>query len=297
MLLVLLWSGLARADELTTELRGSRWDLAAEGQLGVSLQRLGALADVKLRAKRGLYASDSDVFRDNFVSLGPSVQVSPVFAHAGVQVELQPASFVRVSAGYHFIGYFGAFGSLREPSACAGASALAKSDPRCDFHPITFDDEPPGTTATGHRLWVEGTLMGKMGPVIAVASARLERWMMSTPGEFWVNELSGLPLRRADHSVSGGGAVLYEVLRPAGRQPELLAGIADELAWAAGTDALWNRVGPVLSLRAPRWGSMRDVTAQAAVLFYTHERYLSGGPYVCLALSATTPDVLAVSPR
>lgn len=291
----LLLASAARAEApaptVEAERRPSGWAVAAEGQLGLTLNRLGALADLKLRAKRPLYASDSEFFQDNFVSLGPSLQVSPVFAHVGAQVELQPASFARLSAGYHYVGYFGTyFGSLRQPTGCADAAALPAGDSRCDFHPITFDDEPPGQLGDGHRLWVEGTLMGKVGPVIVAGSARLERWLMNTPGEFWVNELSGLPLRRADTSLTGGGAVLYELLRALGPRPELLVGAADELAWGVGTNALWNRVGPVVSLRAPRWGSMRDVTAQVAVLFYTHERYLAGGPYLALALSAVTPD-------
>lgn len=300
VLVTMLLAGSAGAEAPSAAVEAQRhpsgWELATEGQLGLSLNRLGALVDLKLRAKRPLYASDSEFFRDNFVSLGPSLQLSPIFAHAGAQVDLQPASFVKLSAGYHSVGYFGTyFGSLRQPTGCENAASLAASDPRCDFHPITFEDEPPGQLGDGHRLWVEGTLMGKVRPVIAVGSARVERWLMNTPGEFWVNELSGLPLRRADTSLTGGGAVLYELLHPEGARPELLVGAADEFAWAVGTNALWNRVGPVVSLRAPHLGAWREVTAQLAVLLYTHERYLAGGPYLALAVSTVTPDFLAPS--
>ena len=93
---------LPRAEHST-----SGWDVAAEGQLGLSLQRLGMLADLKLRAKRTLYLSDSEFFHDNFLSVGLATQLSPVFAHAGVQLDVQPASFIKLSAGYHFVGYFG----------------------------------------------------------------------------------------------------------------------------------------------------------------------------------------------
>lgn len=272
------------------------WDVAGEGQLGFSLGRLGALADLKLRAKRGLYLSDSEFFQDNSLTLALSGQVSPIFGHAGAQLDFQPASFVKLSGGYHFVGYFGAMGSLRQPTGCSGLSSIDSAETRCDFHPIGFEDNPEGIASTGHRLWAEATLMGRVGPVIVVGGTRLERWLMNSPGEFWVNELYGLAQAKADTTITGGGALLYAVLDAEGRRPELLIGAADELAWALKSDAFYNRVGPVVSLRAPRWGPWREVTAQLAVLFYTHERYLSGLPYVALAVSAATPNFIRSTP-
>ena len=115
---------------------------------------------------------------------------------------------------------------------------------------------------------------------------------MNSPGEFWVNELYGVAQSRSDTVLSCGGALLYAVMDAEGRRPELLLGAADDLAWSVGTDSFYNRVGPVASLRAPKWGALREVTAQLAVLFYTHERYLAGAPYVALALSAATPNFI-----
>lgn len=268
------------------------WDVAAEGQLAFSLQRLGMLADLKLRAKRTLYLSDSEFFHDNFLSVGLSTQVSPVFAHAGAQVDFQPASFVKLSGGYHFVGYFGSMGSLRMPTNCSGLSSIAKDDTRCDFHPIGFEDVPDGIASSGHRLWLEAQLMGRVGPLIAVGGLRAERWLMNSPGQFWVNELYGVVQSKNDTVLSGGGALLYAVLDAEGRRPELLVGAADDLAWSLGPDSFYNRVGPVASVRAPKWGPFREVTAQVAVLFYTHERYLAGTPSVALAVSAATPNFI-----
>lgn len=269
------------------------WDLAAEGQLALSLQRLGMLADVKLRAKRGLYLSDSEFFADNALTFALTTQVAPVFVNAGAQVDFQPASFVKLSGGYHFVGYFGAMGSLRQPTGCSGLSTIAATETRCDFHPIAFEDNPEGSAETGHRLWLEAQLMGRVGPIIVAGGVRAERWLMNSPGEFWVNELYGLAQARSDTVISGGGALLYAVMNPEGRRPELLLGAADELAWSLGPDSFYNRVGPVAMLRVPKWGPWREVTAQVAVLFYTHERYLAGSPYVALALSAATPNFLS----
>lgn len=282
----------AVAAELPQARTTSRWDIAAEGQLAFSLQRLGMLADLKLRAKRTLYLSDSEFLHDNFLSVGLTTQLSPVFAHAGAQVDFQPASFVKLSGGYHFVGYFGSMGSLRMPTDCGGLSRVTKGEARCDFHPIGFEDVPEGIASTGHRLWLEAQLMGRVGPLIAVGGARAERWLMSSPGEYWVNELYGVVQSRSDTVISGGGALLYAVMDAEGRRPELLVGAADDLAWSLGPDSFYNRVGPVAMLRAPRWGPLREVTAQLAVLFYTHERYLAGTPYLALAVSAATPNFL-----
>lgn len=287
----------ARAEEaIVKEVPSPTWDLAGEGQLAFSLQRLGMLADLKLRARRGLYLSESEFFHDNALTFALSGQVSPIFGHAGAQLDFQPASFVKLSGGYHFVGYFGAMGSLRQPTGCTGLRTIGTDETRCDFHPIGFEDNPDGISSTGHRLWAEAQLMGRVGPIIAVGGARLERWLMSSPGEFWVNELYGLAQARSDTTLTGGGALLYAVLDAQGRRPELLVGAADELAWAIGSDALYNRVGPVASLRVPKWGPWREVTAQLAVMFYTHERYLAGLPYVALAVSAATPNFLRSTP-
>jgi hypothetical protein len=293
---VALVACVASAEEVTVVAEGPQpaptWDLAAEGQLGFSLQRLGMLADLKLRAKRQLYLSDSEFFKDNFVNVALTTQVAPNLAHAGVQVDVQPASFLKLSGGYHFVGYFGTLGTLRQPTNCTGLSRLAATDTRCDFHPIGLEDNPAGIGSTGHRLWAEATLMGRVGPVIAVGTLRAERWMMNSPGQYWVNELYGLAQARSDTVITGGGALLYAVMDAEGRRPELLVGAADDLGWSLATDSFYNRVGPVASLRAPKWGPFREATAQLAVLFYTHERYLVGSPYVALALSAATPNFL-----
>ena len=268
------------------------WDIAAEGQFAMTLQRLGTQVDLKLRAKRALYASDSELFHDNFLTLGLTSQIAPIYANVGAQLEFQPASFIKLSGGYQLVGYFGTMGSLRTPAGCSGVVRIARDDARCDFHPIGFEDNPPGDAAMGHRVWLEGQLMGRVGPVIAIGGARVERWLMNSPGEFWVNELYGIPQSRNDTTLTGGGALLYAVLDAEGRRPELLVGAADDLAWSVGTDSFFNRVGPVAMLRAPKWGPFREVSAQVAVLFYTHERYLAGTPYVALALSAATPNFL-----
>lgn len=78
-------------------------------------------------------------------------------------------------------------------------------------------------------------------------------------------------------SAGGGGLVLTQHLR---------LGAIEGLQFAAQTQLL------ATPLRSPKWGPFRDVTAQLAVLFYTHERYLTGWPYVALALSAATPNFL-----
>lgn len=43
-----------KTEPLPSKVAGPTWDLAAEGQFAMALQRLGAQVDLKLRAKRAL---------------------------------------------------------------------------------------------------------------------------------------------------------------------------------------------------------------------------------------------------
>lgn len=273
-------------------------ELALEANLGAMVQRFGALLDVRGRYRRRLYQSADEAFSDNYVGLSLINQVAPILVHTGVQLELAPTSFLRLNAGYQFIGYFGAMNTLRTFTGCEGAQGLAADDPACDFNPGGVQD--PGRTGVGHRLYLEGIVQVKLGPILAIGGGRLERWWMQPGGDdtgaddFWLNELYALPQRRADTVFAGGGAVLYEILKDGPGRPQLLAGAASDLAWVHGADYLKHQVGPVVMLRIPKWRSVRELIVSAAVQFYTHERYLVGQvPFIGLSVSAATPNLLA----
>jgi hypothetical protein len=70
-----------------------------------------------------------------------------------------------------------------------------------------------------------------------------------------------------------------------------MTGVMSSLFWAAGTDYLNHRVGPIAVLHIPEWKGMRDLAAVLMVQFYTHDRYAKGPlPFIGLALSVSTPN-------
>lgn len=307
-----LVAGRARADdvdaavplpaELSTSTSASRPvdDVAIDLALTGTFQRMGALLDANAHYRRRLYASDDAAFSDNFVGVSFVNQVAPIFVNSGVQLEVAPASFVRVYGGYQPVGYFGALGTLRTRSGCKGASALAAVDQTCDYSPVLPDDG--GVSGLGHRLWGELVLQAALGRFTAFGSARVERWWMHAANAdgadtFWVNELYGIPQAFADVAFSSTGAVLFEVLSETAGRPQLLVGAIDDVKWAAAADVLSHRVGPIAIVHLAKWRGLRDLNAALFAQFYTHERYLVGQfPLVGLSLGLSTANFVG-APR
>lgn len=271
-------------------------DLGIDVALGASVQRFGALLEVKGHYRRRLYASEDEAFRDNYLGVSLVNQVAPIFAHTGAQVDFAPTSFARVSAGYQFIGYFSALGTMRTTTGCRGAALLPASDPTCDYQPDLPDVQGKG--GVGHRAFVEAVLQVKLWRIIAIGGARFDRWWMQAlenpaGDDYWVNELTGQPQGMADNVISGGGALLFEVLTEAPGRPQLLVGATDDLSYVVRPDILHHKVGPLAMLRIPKWKSFRELTIAATVQFYTHERYLLGKvPFIGLQLGGSTGNFL-----
>ncbi len=268
--------------------------LFVEGLLVGTVQRTGALADVRLRYRHRLYDAEDIAFRDNSLGAGVITQVSPVFAHGGGYVELAPASFLRFSAGYQVVGYYGVLGSLRALSDCDAAPSLGSTDSRCDFRPAE-DGQPLATFADqGHRLWVDTLVQGKLGPVLFYDCFSAERWWFRerwAAGEdygFWFNELLALPQRRDDTVLTNSAALLLELV------PEhILLDASGDLAYASGTGYLTQRVGVTGILRVPAWRGLRELAAALIVQLYTNDRYTVGPmPFLGLALGASTGSLL-----
>lgn len=273
--------------------------LFAEGALGGSLHREGALLDLRLRYRRRLYAADSLALRDNYAGVGVITQTSPAFSQNGAYAELAPASFLRLTAGYEAVAYFGTFDSLRPLAQCDRVAELAEDDPRCDFASPALG-QASSTADLGHRVWLEGLLQGKLGPLVAVESFAVERWWFreswNAGGAYrhWFNELYALPQRRADTVLASSGALLAEIVAERGAgDVQVLLGAASDLAYAAGTHYATHRVGPAVLARVPAAWGLRDLTAALVVQLYTHDRYVRGPlPFVALAFSAATENWL-----
>lgn len=271
-------------------------ELAVDLALTGTFQRLGALLDANAHYRRRLYPSDDAAFSDNFVGVSFVNQIAPIFVNSGLQLELAPASFLRVYGGYQPVGYFGALGTLRTRRGCKGAAALPAADETCSYTPELPD--AGGVSGLGHRLWGELVLQAVLGRFTAFGSARVERWWMSAataaPGDdFWVNELYGIPQAFADVAFSSTGAVLYEVLSETPSRPQLLLGAIDDVKWAAAADVLSHRLGPIAALHLSKWRGLRDLNAALFAQVYTHERYLVGQfPLVGLSLGISTANLV-----
>ena len=271
-------------------------DLGFDATILGTVQRFGGLLDLRAHFRHRLYESTDEAFSDNYLGVSLVNQVAPILIHSGAQVDFAPTSFLRVSGGYQFVGYFGTLGTLRTATGCHGAGALSATDLTCNYRPDTGD--AAGLGGLGHRAFVELALQAKLGRFLFFGGARLERWWMqplgdSSHADYWVNELYGLPQAMADTVFTGGGAVLFEAITEAPGRPQLLIGAVDDVMYASTADVLLHRVGPAAILRIPKWKGLRELTLTGAVQFYTHERYLAGQvPFIVLALSGSTANLL-----
>jgi hypothetical protein len=271
-------------------------DVGVDSSLGGSVQRFGMMLDVRGHYRRRLYASTDEAFKDNYLGVSLIDQFAVVFNHVGAQVDFAPTSFLRVSAGYQFVGYFSALGTMRTRTNCAGAGLLPAIDSTCDYQPELPD--APGKGGLGHRAFVEAVLQVKVSRFLAIGGARFDRWWMraleNTSGDdYWVNEYSGQPQAMVDNVFSAGGALLFEAITEAPTRPQLLIGATDDVSWVFSTEVVTHKVGPVAILRIPKWKSFRELTVAFAVQFYTHERYLVGKvPFFGLALGGSTANFL-----
>src|SRR6185295_3756452 len=137
-------------------------DLFVESMLVGTYQRTGVMADLRLRYRHALYASDNPALSGNFFGVGAIEQASPVFSQTGAYVEVQPLSLFRLTAAYELVGYFGTFNTMRTMTGCENVQSMSADDPRCAFP----DTQPTkaGTADYGHRAWVEALAQGQLGP-------------------------------------------------------------------------------------------------------------------------------------
>lgn len=131
----------------------------------------GAFSLLQLTYRKRLFQSSSIFLRDNYVGFGLSTVLSPSFARVGPMVELQPVPFLRFTASYHYLGYFGNFQFL--------TSYPEGSDPRAvDWSDTALDaGESAGLnySTTGTQLTLSGTLQAKVGPAAIRSTFRAVR--------------------------------------------------------------------------------------------------------------------------
>lgn len=273
--------------------------LFVEGLVGGFIQREGAIADLRLRYRRPLYSSDSAAFKDNYVGVGLLTQTSPIFSQNGAYLEVAPASFFRLTAGYELVSYFGILDSLRPLSECDSVATLGPHDARCGFAPRVGVEPGTAKADSGHRVWVEGLAQARLGRFIAYDAFTAEHWWfrkdwaLGLGQQHWFNEFFAIPQTRDDTVLTNSAAVLFRAFGQEGEGPQFLAGAAGDFAYSLGTQYLSQRVGFIGVYRVPKWKGLRELAAVVLVQPYTHDRYSRGAvPFMGLVLSAATKNFL-----
>jgi hypothetical protein len=271
--------------------------LVLSGDLVGAYNKLGALASLNLGYQQRLYESQSLAFAENYWGVALQTKLSPAFALNGGILEIAPATFFRLTVGYHLVTYFGTFNSLKTFDDCSGQ--LAKEDPRCDFDlPISpvFGNEAD----YGHRAFVAVGLRAKVGPVALLENASVERswfredWDAGPQKAYWFNELHFVPQKRSDDIVQNSLALMYEALPERGPGDlNLLVGLSERLAWAREADYLMHRIGVMAVGRYPEWNGVRDAALGLILEWYVADRYRRGAlPFVGLLIAGSTPNLL-----
>ena len=116
-----------------------------------------------------LYASDSDVLKQNFVGVGVAGGLSPAWGRIGLMAEVQPLTILRLYAQYEFIGYYGTFDLFASfPSATSDFS-----DANIDARANQAGTEAYSTT--GSLLTLGATLQLKVGRIAVRSLFRAAR--------------------------------------------------------------------------------------------------------------------------
>lgn len=202
------------------------------------------------------------------VAVGVGHVASPAYTRVHGWVEITPVRAASLRLGAMPSVYFGTFHSL-----------LGFESAQDDYSDEARRARAPAAEAgTALCLYAAPTVRVAAGPLLAVASASLERWSASTGESFFYE-----PSRDALLDASGGRMLTttsstLALRRPRGDGGELLAGVVHRLthlSGASGNDA--QRVGVVAtrSFGAGRFGG-REPRLSATVLYALQDRFRKG---------------------
>lgn len=130
---------------------------------------LGLAVDASLVFRQRLFAHDAPALRDNFVGLGATARATPAGLRAGVVLEAQPLTLVKVWASAEVVRWFGNFGFFQSFPSPASDVSDAAQEARQDLPGVGAQ------AATGTQLAVGAVLLAKAGPVVVRDSFTLAR--------------------------------------------------------------------------------------------------------------------------
>ena len=140
---------------------------------------LGLFEEFRLSYRYRLYDHEHRALRDNFAGIGAVPSASPAWVRLGLFGEVQPTSFLLLTAQYDWTRYFGNFNLLN-----------SFPDARSDFSDSRIKElgEQGGATknyvTTGHQLTLSALLQFKFGPIAFRSNNKLAYFNMNLrPGD------------------------------------------------------------------------------------------------------------------
>jgi hypothetical protein len=113
---------LALCPSAHAQSRGPREGWFLRNQTSARYNPVGLFDEVRLGYRARLSDADSGLLRDTYVAVAANASASPIFARAGVSLEVQPVSFLNLSVVYEGGGYLGTLGSVQSLPSAASAS-------------------------------------------------------------------------------------------------------------------------------------------------------------------------------
>lgn len=114
----------------------------------------GTAEALYLSYRRKLSNSDHVLLQDTFVSVGPTLMLTPGYAITGVQTKVQPLAVFAFRGAYEFYGSFGTAGQIRQ------FESLDE-----DYSDPALKARGPGTKRIGGIGTLEGLVQAKVGPI------------------------------------------------------------------------------------------------------------------------------------
>lgn len=140
-------------------------------QLAGRINPLGLELFTRLGMQRRLFASEKNIFRDNFFFFGIMPRFSPVYGRVGPGIEIQPLSMFNLRMTVETVGFFPVLGYT---TSYASASADFSDSSRDRAEKAKQNYGP-----TGVHAMIEPTLSARVGPIALRVRSSIEYWRMT----------------------------------------------------------------------------------------------------------------------
>jgi hypothetical protein len=193
----------------------------------------------------------------SYLQAGTMLSINPAYAQGSVYGEWMPALFAQFRLQYDLYGFFGASGALLSfPSATSRFGN--------DEIDALKDQEESGV---GHRIFLQPTLRGKVGPVYLRNQTDLGYYWFDARGPYYFEREYDTLLKSGDLLAVNRTHALFEAWK--GRDSEiLLAGPFYEVTHAADASITRQRLGAAFY-----WVPMERVWSLSRPRFYAEVGY------------------------